>query len=502
MIKGIKEFLLKNNFVLVFSILTLIVFSFFMMSILKIGLGGNLLGQILILFPVEIWFLLFLSLLISSVLAYFEKYKFIVLPIFIWLLIFTIQFRTSNIPQLIDVTTGNYTLGPDLDPFLYLRLANEINQGNFSNIDYMRSAPLGAPNYAKTSLMPWTILGIYKIISIFTNVSLTYAAIITPVIFFIISLIGFFLFVKIIFSFKINKTKTSIIALIASIFYAFSPQMIHRTTGGIPEIESLGMAFFWFAFLFFILAWKSEKKNKWIIFGLIAGIFTGLMSWSWGGYRYIYMILSLTTFIVFFLEKEKKKNIIIFSSWLIPSLIIECLRIGSVKIIITNLPSTGFALGVLTLLVLQIIFLGSKLKEIFKKIKIPNSLKVLALAIVIGIMGLLIINPKLITNLISQIISGLLYPFGKGRVGLTVAENQAPFLTDALQQFSYLFWAFLISTILLFYESVKHFDKKKKIILVPSFIVFLSCLTFSRISSDSLLNGDNFFLNLFSLWDS
>ena len=34
--------------------------------------------------------------------------------------------RTRNLPGLRDVTTGGWTLGPDLDPFLFLRWAKYI----------------------------------------------------------------------------------------------------------------------------------------------------------------------------------------------------------------------------------------------------------------------------------------------------------------------------------------------------------------------------------------
>jgi len=493
--KGIKKYFLKNNYNLVFSILACITFLFFIFSASKLDLKLSLLIQTTGLFSPTIWFLLFLSLIVSSILAYFEKYKWIALPVFIWLLIFTVQFRVVNIPQLIDSTTGDYTLGPDLDPYLYLRLAKEINSGSLPTLDCMRYAPICSNNYARSNLMPWVIFGVYKIISIFSSLSLTYAAAITSVIFFLISIIGFFLFTKTIFSFKIDKIKSSLIALIASIFYAVSPTMLHRTTGGIPEIESLGLASFWFAFLFFTLAWKSTDKKKWIIFGIIAAMFTEIMSFSWGGYRFIYMILSLTTFIIFFLEKDIKKNIIIFSSWIIPSIIIEIIKFQNIIGVITNVSDTGFSVGVFSLLILQTIFLKFKLEEKIK-VKISNSLKILILAIIIGIFGLLIINPKSIISLFSTVTNGLLYPFGKARVSLTVAENSAPYLTEAISSFGYILWTFFFSIILLFYDAVKHFNKNDRIKLVLSFIFFISCIFFTRISPSSILNGDNFLSHL------
>ena len=498
--EGIKKYFIKNNYNLAFSILALISLLLFIISVTKIDAKIGILVQTVGLLSAGMWFFLFLCLSASAILAYFEKQKWIVIPVLIWLLIFTAHFRTVNIPQLIDVTTGEYILGPDLDPYLYLRLAEEINVGGISNVisdvDCMRYAPVCSNNYAKTNLMPWAILGVYKIASLFKEMSLTYAAIITPVIFFLISIIGFFLFTKTIFSFKLDKTKSSVVALIASVFYAVSPVILHRTTGGIPEIESLGMAFFWFALLFFSLAWKSEDKRKWIIFGIIAAIFTGLMSFSWGGYRFIFMILSLTAFVVFFLEKDIKKNIIIFSSWFIPAVIIEFIKYKSITSVVTGLSGPGFGVIVLFLLAVQAIFLKFKIGNKFREIKISNALKIIILAAIIGILGLLIVNPKFLISMVSTVINGLLYPFGKDRVGLTVAENSAPYLSQAISQFSYLIWAFLLSTILLFSESVKSFEKKDRAKLIFSFIIFILCIFFTRISASSMLNGENFLSHL------
>ena len=51
--------------------------------------------------------------------------------------------RTRNLPGLKDVTTGDWTLGPDLDPFLFLRWAEYIvDNGKLFAMDVMRSSPL------------------------------------------------------------------------------------------------------------------------------------------------------------------------------------------------------------------------------------------------------------------------------------------------------------------------------------------------------------------------
>ncbi|MEK6828747.1 MAG: hypothetical protein AABY15_01380, partial [Nanoarchaeota archaeon] len=174
----------KVFFTLFFISLLLSIFS-----ALKINFGIATIDQFLSVFPAISLWTLTLALAISTACAYFKKFKFMFLPIILWLLFTTAIIRTANIPGLKDITTGDWTLAPDLDPFLYLRHAQEINNGTLQNPDMMRYVPLGAKNYAYQSLMPWVIFYFYKIGQLFGNNSLTYTAIITPVILFIISTI-------------------------------------------------------------------------------------------------------------------------------------------------------------------------------------------------------------------------------------------------------------------------------------------------------------------------
>lgn len=484
----------NNNYTIIFSIL-------FVLSALLVLLRGPLsstsvsfFAKIYSAFSTEILIILALAFALSAICAYFNKFKWMFIPILIWILITTVAIRTSNIGQLKDVTTGDYTLGPDLDPFLYLRHAQEILDGRLQKIDYMRQAPLGAENYALTNLMPWGILVVYKIMSVFSDTSLTYAAIISPVIFFVISLIGFFLFTYNILSFKIPKEISLIGAIIASLFYTFIPQMLHRTLAGIPEIESLGMIFFWFALLFFTLAWKNEKTKKIIFLGVLAGLFTAGMIWTWGGNKYIYISLSLTTLVLFLFENDRKKNFLIFTSWAIPTLLFEFIKSKSLVTVATDLTSSGGAVFVLIVLCADIIFDKIKLKERLKvsKIKIPDPVKSLLMLILIGSIILLILDPGFFIGFIKSFINGLLHPFGGGRIGSTVAENKTPYLQEALGNFGKLIWLFLLGAALLFYNATKKFKKKEKIILNLLFIIFLTGIIFSRISPSNIFNGDNF----------
>ena len=141
----------------VFSILFLFSLLISILSTFGISFGIASFSQFLSLFPAMLLWTLTLSLAISAACAYFGKFKWMFLPVIIWLLFITVAVRTTNIPGLKDITTNDWTLGPDLDPFLYLRLAGDINNGILQNPDMMRYAPLGANSYAYESLMTWVI---------------------------------------------------------------------------------------------------------------------------------------------------------------------------------------------------------------------------------------------------------------------------------------------------------------------------------------------------------
>ena len=502
-----------NTPTLTFFILFCLSLLLSVFSVSKISFGIAAFGQFLSIFPTILLWTLTLALAISATCAYFKKFRWMFLPIIIWLLFTTAIIRTSNIPGLKDITTGDWTLAPDLDPFLYLRHAQEINSGTLQNPDMMRYFPLGAKNYAYQSLMPWVIFYIYKIMSAFGETSLTYAAIITPVILFVISVIGFLLFVKVLSSLKFSEEKSWLCAIIASLFYVFSPSMLHRTVAGVPEIESLGIIWFWFAFLFFVMAWKIGTRNsstdfddkikeqtqkKMIIYGILAGIFTGIMSWSWGGYRYIYMIIGLTTLLIFLFQRDRIKNRIIFFSWIIPALLIIYLQVRNLKFIVTNISDTGFGIFVLFLLFTDFILFDTKLKEKIKleKINLPKPILSSLTGILLIILALLVVDSTFLINSIKDIFERLLYPFGRFRVGLTVAENKVPYFVEIIQNFGYLIWIFIAGTIVIFYEAIKKFSLRNKIILNGFFVLFIIGFIFSRYSPISVLDGESFFSKL------
>jgi len=498
---NLKKIFLKNNYVLVFSILAFLSLIFSLAGLTKINLG-NFINNLTSLMPYWLWILLFFSFVISSVLSYFEKYKLMVLPLLIFFIILTVQIRTQNIPQLKDITTGEYTLGPDLDPWWYTRLAKEIiDYGKPINPDMMRAAPLGLE--ASYNLHSYLIAWFYKFLTIFDkNFDFMLAVIISPVVLFALATIFFFLFSRKVFLMVMEEKRANIAALIATAFFTVIPEMLQRTVAGIPEHEPSGIMFMFLAFWLFICAWESEGKKFWLL-ALGSGIATALMISTWiGAARYTFMIVGLAVFFAFLFGKIKNKEFFIYAIWFLSSIILAGIIFPDINSLdlLKSINDFGFTGAILGILILDKVLFETKLKEQLKKfkekikIKLPRSIISLIVVIVLGLIISLILKPNLIPQLFFKIIEQMLYPLGKGRIILTVAEARIPYLIDFIGNFSsIIFWIFFFSSIYIFYEAVKHFKNKKvKFSLIAGFIIFTILLLFSRYSPQSLLlNGEN-----------
>ncbi len=410
---------------------------------------------------------------------------------------FGIYVRTTNISGLKDVTTGEYTLGPDLDPFLYLRLAGHIVEtGLLPNPDYMRYLGMGAEY---KNLISFDIAYLYKFLSFFSEkITLEYTAIIFPVIFFGLSIIIFFFFVREVFSQKSEFEKNSI-ATLSTLLYTVMPAMQHRTNAGIPELESIGIVFFWLSFFLFLKAWDSEGKtwklNKKYFFATLAGFSTALMIYHWGGFRFIFLSISIATLFMFFMGKVRKEETIIYSIWFLISEI-ALASYTSMSLAIFDITTSTPALFVFAILVTNLFageLLGKKFRQITKKEWIKNEIATILSVGVGGFLVLLLIKPEFTINIFGNVIERLLHPYGEIRTQLTVAENMQPYMADIMGMFGKgFFWMLFLGTFLIFYEIIKNLNKKDRTLLLTTFFIFIVGFFFSRYSPNAALNGTNF----------
>lgn len=421
-------------------------------------------------------------------------------------------------PGLWDVTTNTWTLGPDLDPWLFFRNAEQILQeGSIPEIDTFRNVPRGAYTAYETKLLPYMIVGVYYIINIFGDYNIEFAAVIFPVIMFALTTIAFFLFVRELFinSDKNSKTKASIIALISSFIMITIPTFLTRTIAGIPEKESAAFFFMFLAFYFYLRAYKSSQGSagfKPIFLSIIAGISTALMALVWGGYLYIFLPIAVSTFAAFILNKIHKKEFLIYSFWLFTSSIL--MLIFSARYTIEGMV-TSLAIGpvfiVFFILLTHFVIWESPLKKFSEKFKdkynkynLPKPIISLIISIILLILvGLIFLGPSFFVNKFKAIHQAIFKPV-YGRWNITVAENRQPFfvgwgssLGPVLNGFALLFWLSFIGSIVLFKKMLEYLKNKDAWKLTGFFIFFLCGLVFSRYSSSTIFNGENFISKFF-----
>ena len=78
----------------------------------------------------------------------------------------TLWIRTRNVPKLIDVSTSLPTLGPDLDPFLFLRWSEYmVENGTLFAQDLMRYVPFGFDMRGEYLLHPYMMVWFHNLFS-------------------------------------------------------------------------------------------------------------------------------------------------------------------------------------------------------------------------------------------------------------------------------------------------------------------------------------------------
>ncbi|MBM3232442.1 hypothetical protein FJZ21_03660, partial [Candidatus Pacearchaeota archaeon] len=421
----------------------------------------------------------------------------IVVYIAIWI-------RTRNLSGLRDITTGSWTLGPDLDPFLFLRYAKYIvENGGLFAIDTMRYVPLGISTQDFT-LHYYSIAWFHKIAEIFGSGSVDQSAAIFPVFMFALTAIAFFLMSKKIMSVYFDKNYSSIAALIATLFFSLFPLFVPRTIAGIPEKESSAFLFMFLALYLFMEAWTVESKKKKLIFSVLSGISTALMALIWGAYSYIFYIILPAAFVSFLLGCFEKRHIALFAAWILSAL---TLMISFSTRYPIGTSFTSLDRGVALALLATVAFYHYVYPKIEHKInriryldKIPSRIaSTLIFSIALLFLAVVTLGPSFILDRFGDIYSSLVRP-ATSRLIQTVAENRQPYLVEWIGNFGpnigkifILFWMLIIGSVLMFFKTLKNFHKKERIALTAFYSLMILSITFSRYSQQSIFNGQSFF---------
>lgn len=446
-----------------------------------------------------------------------QKTNLVVYGILAIIISISVFIRTRNISKLKDITTGTWTLGPDLDPFLFLRWAKYIAEhGKLFLIDTMRYVPLAnfcsgdACNPINTTgemkLLSYMIAWLSNFLSIFSKeATVTYAAIIFPVIMAALTGVAFFLFARKVF-YKENKKIANIIALIATSFFVLIPSLLPRTIAGIPEKESAAFFFIFLGFYFFLEAYTSEKLKKGIIFGLLSGVMAGLLGLIWGGIDYVFIIMAGTILFAYLLGKIDEKRFYIYGIW-IAGFLITAMPF-SIRYSISNLlgsVQSELVFIVFFILLIDFLLFKKKIIKIPEKLnktlnKIPHQMTTIIIGFVLLIiLASMIFGVSFIQERVSAIVDQTIHPISEGRFSVTVAENKPSyFISDWEGEFGPIvfniplyFWMMIFGSVLLFSNLIEKMNKKEKIFLILSYFIFLIGLIFSKYAPHpNLLDGE------------
>lgn len=409
--------------------------------------------------------------------------------------------RTRNLHGLRDVTTGGWTLGPDLDPFLFLRYAKYIvENGSLFALDTMRYVPLGFQTGMEYPFLHNSIAWFHNLASMFGSTSVEQSAVIYPVFMFALTVIAFFFMTREAFTNITTKANSNYIAVVASFFLSVIPSLIPRTIAGIPEKESVAFFFLFAAFYFFLVSWRISGKKGYILAG-VGGIFAGLMALTWGGFLYLAIIVSLTVLTMFFfnqvdLKKTINYTIFIFICYVIQFILFQRITFSSLLNSFENI----FVIFSLTVVWTHIFLHRYGSKIIIKKLRdYPHFTSLIYGSLFLGIIGTILVSPKFILTHLNSIYIQITNP-ANSRLIQTVAENRQPFFVEWAGNFgpmlasipSILIISFVASVILI-YSVLKSTplasaDRWK---IVGSWIVFLFAVTYTKYNESSIFNGTN-----------
>src|SRR3989344_776681 len=416
----------------------------------------------------------------------------------------SVKIRTLNTSGLRDVTTGGWTLGPDLDPFLFLRYAKDIVvNGHLFVIDQMRYVPVGFKTGLEYPLISYSIAWFHKLATLFGSVSIEQSAVYFPVFMFALTVISFFLLTRESFFGIVNYKKASFIAIIACFFLSVIPVLIPRTIAGIPEKESAAFFYMFMSFYFFLVGWRQKTKTKQYLYSAIGGLFGGLMALTWGGYGYILLIMSLTMLTLFLFGQIEKKKFISYALFIIVMFSLMFIFLpGRTTIKGTLVSVEGFA----TWVTFAVLFSDLVLHKYFSKY-IPKKLghypRIASLiygGVLFTLIGILFLGPSFIVRQITTAYS-LLGKSASSRLIQTVAENRHPFFVEWASNFGPIVFSIplllgltFIGSIILMYHILSRtsIHPRERTILVGAWTLLICAIALTRYSPQSVFNGSGF----------
>jgi len=191
------------------------------------------------------------------------------------------------------------------DSYYHARIVGEIIQGTFQWNE--TQAYWQMPSIVQTNdtvafwLVSATIYNIFTLWSGYDKELWIEFIKVLPALFGALTVVAMYFFTKAVYSRKA--------AIAAATIAAVVPSYVYRTLAGFFEDDSLGFLWLIIGFGFLAKAVKEpslERKN--LIYSLLAGLFFGIMAWTWGFFRIVPVLLvlySLLAVLLFYLTKKE-----------------------------------------------------------------------------------------------------------------------------------------------------------------------------------------------------
>ncbi|MFB6246733.1 MAG: STT3 domain-containing protein [Candidatus Pacearchaeota archaeon] len=418
--------------------------------------------------------------------------------------------RTQNMDLLEDSTTGK-KIPLALDPFYFLRVAETqvANGGELPKVDEMRS-PVVSDRGFTDEILPDAIIGVWKVGQLFdSDLTLRHADVLSPVVFFALGVLAFFFLI-------LALTRNKWTALVSSAVLAFVPSYLYRTMAGFSDHEAIGMVAFFLVMAGFTYGMKHlyGYKGNWktaSIYGAVVGVLATLSIVSWGGVAELVFVILPLAFFVFWLTQthyknenysERLKYISFYVSWVVFSVLGALLFKTTMSSVINGYMLSGQGVVVpfvLAFIVIDSVLIGlynkkDKISEKFKRLEKYRALFSVGITVVVGLIGVLIFENQF-GGVIDSIIDRLVRPAGTGRLGTTVAENRAPFLSQWVGQVGQMFfWMFIAGLLFVGHKISQGIEERKyRGSFMLLWVILLAGIILSRISQNSLLDGTNTF---------
>jgi dolichyl-diphosphooligosaccharide--protein glycosyltransferase len=184
-----------------------------------------------------------------------------------------------------EVDGRKFLYMPDIDPYYYLRYArNIVEKGHYYDElkdgkpwDTHMAAPIGAG--PDTIWHPQVLFLIYKVFSIFDQVTLMEAANYFPIIFIFLSLILAFLIA--------HRVSGNLGGFFAATMLAILPGVIGRTPWGHADTDAYNIFFPLLIIWLFFEAMSAKSFKRQLLFGGLTGLAVGLFANFWSGWWYL-----------------------------------------------------------------------------------------------------------------------------------------------------------------------------------------------------------------------